>query len=186
MCPDLETLSAFLDGEVGEPWNRKIEQHLGECTACRRSVAEMGQLRDLLRADPRPDDREPLARLRGRLYMQELKKVYRLPVWKKRVVIPVPAAAAAALLVLLLGVSTLLLSMRGNYRSMSIRTQPSGTTEVKITAPIQDLEHLLRSLDRDASKQEFVVRLPNEPTFFMMGEPEIVREADFSKTRKHP
>lgn len=186
MCPDLETLSAFLDGEVGEPWKRKIEQHLLECPACQRNVADMRQLGAVLRNDAQPDDREPLARLRGRLYLQELKRAYRLPVWKKRLVVPVPAAAAAALLVLLLGVSTLFLSMRRDFRSMSIRTQPSGTTEVKITAPIQDLEHLLRSLDRDASKQEFIIRLPNDSTFSVVGEPELVREADFTETRRQP
>ncbi len=183
MCPDLETLSAYLDGEVEEPWNLKIGQHLGECSACRQKLAELQQLGRLLREDPQPDYRDALARLHSRLYMRELKKVYRVPVWKKKVVVPLPVAAAAAAVVLLLGVSTFFLSFRHDYRYMSIRTQPSGTTEVKITAPIQDLEHLLKSLDRDASKQEFIIRLPNEPKFSVMGEPEIVREADFPKVR---
>ena len=186
MCPDLETLSAFLDGEVGEPWNRKISEHLAGCPSCRQSVAEMGQLGRLLHEDPAPDPVEPLARLRGRLYVRELKKDYHLPVWRRRLAVPLPVAAAAAVVLIFLGASTFILSLRHDYRSMSIRTQPSGTTEVKITAPIQDLEHLLLSLDQGASKQEFIIRLPNEPTFSFMGEPQIVREADFSKLRERP
>lgn len=181
MCPDLETLSAYLDGEVEEPWKGRIGQHLGECASCRQTCSELARLGKILHEDPPPNWRDALVRLRSRMYLLELKRVYRVPVWRKKVVVPVPAIAAAALVVFFLGVSTLFLSMRADYRLMSIRTQPSGTTEVKITAPIQDLEHLLRSLDRNASKQEFIIQLPDEPRFYQVGEPQIVREADFSE-----
>jgi hypothetical protein len=184
MCPDLATLSALVDGEVEDPWKSRIGRHLDQCAACRRRVEELLQLGGLLREDREPDLRDSMARLGSRLALIGLKRARRVPLWRRRVVVPLPAAAVAALLMLFLGMSTLVLSFRPDHRSMSIRTQPNGPTEVKISAPIQELEQLLHALDRNASKQELLIRLPDEPRFLLVGEPQFVREADYIRGRQ--
>ena len=40
-CPDHESLSAFVDGELDPPATAFIERHLEDCAACREFVAEM-------------------------------------------------------------------------------------------------------------------------------------------------
>jgi hypothetical protein len=184
MCPDLATLSALVDGEVEDPWKSRIERHIDQCEACRRRREELLQLVSLLREDREPDSPDSMARLGGRLAVLGLKRAYRVPLWRKRVVVPFPTVAVAALLMFMLGMSTLMLSFRSDYRSMSIRTQPFGTTEVKISAPIQELEQLLHALDRNASQQELLIRLPDEPKFLQIGEPQFVREADYIRGRQ--
>jgi anti-sigma factor RsiW len=39
-CPSDETLAAYLDGALTEEEREKIEEHLVDCTKCRRVVAE--------------------------------------------------------------------------------------------------------------------------------------------------
>ncbi len=49
-----EQLSAFLDGELSEGERIALERHLQGCAACQRSLAELRQVRALLRALPVP------------------------------------------------------------------------------------------------------------------------------------
>jgi hypothetical protein len=181
MCPDREILSSYLDGEVEEPWKARIAEHLESCAECRGAYGNLERLDGVLRADPSPDFRESQVRVRSAVARPSPAGSYRVSLWRRRVAVPLPALGVAAVLLFMMGLSTLMLTIRADHRSMSISTRPSGITEVKITAPIQELEHLLMSLDRNASKQELVIRLPDEPKFFIVGEPAIVREAEYFK-----
>src|SRR5258708_34162490 len=49
-----EQLSAFLDGELSEGERIALERHLQGCAACQRSLAELRQVRALLRTLPVP------------------------------------------------------------------------------------------------------------------------------------
>src|SRR5258705_477203 len=49
-----EQLSAFLDGELSEGERVALERHLQRCAACQRALAELRQVRALLRALPVP------------------------------------------------------------------------------------------------------------------------------------
>ena len=46
MCPDKETISAYIDGELEQGWNETLGSHMENCPACSR---EVGQLRGLTR-----------------------------------------------------------------------------------------------------------------------------------------
>ena len=67
---------------------------------------------------------------------------------------------------------------------MRIRHGPSGSTEVIVAAPIDDLEQLLRTLDQPPRSSELVIHLPADSQLIMVGEPQLVREADYSRGRQ--
>ena len=35
MCIDLQMLSAYMDGELKEPYRTQVKEHLDHCVACR-------------------------------------------------------------------------------------------------------------------------------------------------------
>jgi hypothetical protein len=178
-CPSGDTLSAFVDGEVQAPWDRLLAQHLQSCPACLATVSRLRRLRELLAADPMPEPRpEPKPLPEGR------QRIRPVGVWKRRIALPVPAAAAAALAILALGVTLALVAGRTTLPWMSIRHGPTGTTEVIVAAPIDDLEQLLRTLDQPPQTSGLLIRLPADSQLIMMGEPQLVREADFSRGRR--
>jgi hypothetical protein len=103
-----------------------------------------------------------------------------MPLWRRTVAIPVSWVAAAALIVIVLGFA-LVFSMSGNnVRMMKIITEPTGIMEVQVAAPIQDLEMILRSFEKQESKKENVIQLPENSQFLILGEPMLLRAKDLS------
>jgi anti-sigma factor RsiW len=180
MCPDGELLSAYYDGEVGAPWDQRVREHLATCDRCRERLERLRQVSAVLNADPEPDYQRSFQRTRDALGSRVWHSYHRgRPFWKTRVAVPLPAAAAG--LALLLGMAVLLVvaTVRPSLPWMSIKREPSGTTEVQVAAPIKDLEALIRSLDTQPASQEIVITLPEESSFVLMGEPRMLRAADY-------
>jgi anti-sigma factor RsiW len=92
-----ETLSAYLDGEMGGPDAASVETHLTGCPACRRALVALRTSKALLSAAPRHAMPAAVyaavqARVRRPVWGRRLLGFFRLPrVW-------VPAAALAAAL----------------------------------------------------------------------------------------
>jgi hypothetical protein len=148
------------------------------CPACLEKVARYRRLREMMLADPAPEPRlAPPSQRRQR--------VRPVPFWKRRIALPLPAAAAAALAILALGVALAAVAgMRSSRSWMRIRQAPTGVTEVIVAAPIDDLEQLLRTLDQPPQATGLVILLPADSRLLMMGEPQLVREADYSRGRR--
>jgi len=184
MCPEEHILSAYLDGEVEPPWRPRIEDHLRDCASCRQALEEMQWVRERMRAQEGPDHRPALERFRTELSLRRgLTWPARLGFWRRKVSIPLPVAVLAAALIFLLGASLLLLQSRMEFRRMSIKREPSGVTEVHVAAPIEDLEVLLKALDKEMPTREIVITLPKDSRFLIMGEPKILRAADFIRSQ---
>ena len=49
MCIDAQMLSAYLDGELKEPYRTQVEEHLEHCPACRNHIADMKAVGDRMR-----------------------------------------------------------------------------------------------------------------------------------------
>ena len=172
-CPTGETLSAYLDGEQKAP--QDIVRHLEGCPECRAALGRLARVRERLAADPLPQPSwPPLPQLRPRP----------VPLWRRRIALPLPAAAAAALAIVGLGIALIAAAGRTPLSWMSIRRAPTGATELIVAAPVEDLEQLLQSLDRSAQSSELVIRLPADSQLIMEGEPQLVREADYSRGRR--
>ncbi len=176
-CPTRDSLSAFVDGELQAPWDQALARHLEACPACRETVARFRRLRELLVSDPAPEPRLAAP-------AQPRQRPKPVPVWKKRVALPLPAAAAAALAILVLGVALAVVAGRTTLPWMRIRHAPTGATEVIVAAPIGDLEQLLHNLDQPPQTTGLVIQLPANSRLLMMGEPQLVREADYSRGRR--
>jgi hypothetical protein len=176
-CPRGDTLSAFVDGEVPAPWDRAIAGHLESCPACRQRVARFQRLRDRLASDAAPAPRLSSP-------WQQQPRPRPVPLWKRRIALPLPAVAAAGLAILALGVALTVVAGRGDLPWMRIRHAPTGAMEVIVAAPIEDLEQLLRNLDQSPQSTGLVIQLPADSHLIMMGEPQLVREADYSRGRK--
>ena len=55
MCIDAQMLSAYLDGELQEPYRTQVEEHLEHCPACRRHLEDMRSLGERIRRSDYPE-----------------------------------------------------------------------------------------------------------------------------------
>ncbi len=51
MCPDLQLLSVYMDGELPSPWKEKIAAHINECAVCKEKFENFKRLQELLKKD---------------------------------------------------------------------------------------------------------------------------------------
>lgn len=50
-CPDMELYSAFLDGEIANPWYDELKMHAENCADCKAHVERLQAVRDVFAAD---------------------------------------------------------------------------------------------------------------------------------------
>ena len=182
-CPNADLLSAFFDKEVESPWSERIRDHIDECEHCRVAIEGLERLKRVLHADQEPEVEDSLERTRDRLRSSShATPMWRkLPFWRSRISVPLPAVAAIFLVFLGMGGVLIYFSTRPNFPFMSIKREPSGITEVQVAAPIEDLEQLLKSLDREAVNQIIVIDLPEDAEFLQIGEPKMLRADEYSR-----
>ena len=51
ICPNMELQSAFLDGEIANPWYDEIKTHVEACPDCKAHVERLQSIRDAFAAD---------------------------------------------------------------------------------------------------------------------------------------
>jgi anti-sigma factor RsiW len=183
MCPDREILSAWLDGEIDAPWDRALEEHVGSCPECRVLLERLEAVRRTLLEAPVPDWRPAMERVRSSLVARGFASEKAAPVWRRRVSLPVPLAVAAGLLVMLLAGALAVSVVRSSFGLVRITRQGSGGTEIRIAAPVGDLESLLQSVDKDAGSLEGVIVLPKDVQLLPVGEPLMGKETEFSRRK---
>ena len=183
MCPDREILSAWLDGEIDAPWDRALEEHVSSCPDCRTRLERLEVVRRSLLEAPVPDWRPAMERVRSSLVSRGLARVPAVPAWRRRVSLPLPAAAAAAVLILLLAGALAVSVVRSSIGMVRITRRGSSGMEIRIAAPVGDLESLLRSIDGGTGAPEDVIRLPKDVRLVPVGEPLMGRENDFPRRK---
>ena len=180
MCPDNQILSAYFDGEVPEPWNKKIEEHLTGCSACRGTVTrfrtisgDLTESNDFLEAlIP-----ESMVKVYGRV-MEEVQT--RHPkFWERQVKIPVPFLAAAAAMVIFFGI--------GYFAGQSNLPGPAPVTVAQESSPdvltVQlddsDMTDLAAFLKNRDEKVQVFIELPSASFSHGVDEPQLIRAADY-------
>jgi anti-sigma factor RsiW len=182
MCPDRELLSAYFDDEVHAPWADRVREHVSTCSRCRERLEQLRRLKELLRAETEPDYQQAYQRTLEAVQSKVWQSFNRgRSFWRTRVAVPLPAAAAALALVLGMAVLLVIATVRPSLPWMTIKREPSGTTEVQVAAPIKALEALIRSLDAQPATQEIIITLPEDSKFILMGEPRMLRAADYHR-----
>ena len=183
MCPDREILSAWLDGEIDGPWDRALEEHVSSCSDCRARLERLESVRRSLLEAPMPDWRPAMERVRSSLVARGLASEKIVPAWRRRVSLPLPLAVAAAALVMVLAGALTISIIRSTFGMVRITRQGSGGTEIRIAAPVSDLESLLRSVDKDAGSLEDIFLLPKDVQLVPVGEPRMGKENEFSRRK---
>lgn len=183
MCPDRQILSAWLDGEIDAPWDRKLEEHVAACEDCRARLERLEAVRRSLLEASVPDWRPAMERVRSSLVSRGLAVEKTASAWRHRVSLPVPLAAAAVLLVLVLAGALAVSVIRSSFGMVRITRQGPSGTEIRIAAPVSDLESLLRSIDQDAGSLEDVITLPKDVQLLPVGEPLMGKETEFPRRK---
>lgn len=180
MCPDKQTLSAYLDGELGDRWSVIIENHLTECSTCRGVVEGFEIVRKRMLELGLPEQYVSKTRVWSRLELYRDNDSIRLPpLWKRRLNLPLPLVAGVFTLIAVLGFSLFISLARDRVSTMKITTAPSGLTEVQVAAPIQDLERLLSRLDKQDGSRDIFIQLPSDSEFFVFSEPVLLRATEY-------
>ena len=107
MCIDAQMLSAYLDGELAEPYRTQVKEHLEHCPACRHHLEDMKDLGERIRSTEYPE--EMLDRNKDRIlsmldakYFQNGRKI---GFFRRRLEVSLPSlvTAAAAVVFIFIG-----------------------------------------------------------------------------------
>ena len=181
MCPDHQVISIFFDGELDSPWKEKFEKHLDECPSCRSHLESYKVMRQKLKEASLVQDR-PM----DQALMEAMERVWektgyvirpKRRFWTGSITIPVPIAAAAGLI------------MAIAFAAIIALKQPAKTSEPPQLAGLEmqemipvsaDMASFFQYLSSDNSADMVIIRLP-ETTFKNVGEPRMLRAADYSR-----
>ncbi len=107
MCIDSQMLSAYLDGELSEPYRSQVEEHLEHCAACQKHLEDMRALDR--RIQNAAFSEELLLRNKDRIYSLLDKKYFqsgkKVSFIRRRLEISLPSliTAAAAVVFIFIG-----------------------------------------------------------------------------------
>lgn len=176
MCPDRELLSALVDGEVASPWRESLERHLEACPPCSTYVEELSSLRSAFTKDAGSMD-QVAARVRARVYDGVLiGSSARIPVWARRLSIPVPAAAAAALVFSALALALAMSGARNSELRMAVQ---NAVAPVPVASSGPAMDSIFEFLARQEGGVNITISLPSGNFAGASGEPFIIREVDY-------
>ncbi|ORC32811.1 hypothetical protein B4O97_15265 [Marispirochaeta aestuarii] len=175
MCPDKETISAYIDGELEQGWNETLGSHMENCPACSREVSQLrGLTRIMHTGDSVVEDALETARhrvWRGVRSSCEQRTYHPFPF--RVVKIPVPTMALIAVLCLVMGAGTMML-WTGGYMD-----QGGAVAAIPEDHQFTSTEELLEYLSRHEKSLNITIQLPEEPVFLVLGEPQLLRAADY-------
>ncbi|MFP4383014.1 MAG: anti-sigma factor family protein [Spirochaetia bacterium] len=178
MCLDNELISAYMDGEVPQPWKDKIKDHLADCSGCRHKAEKYRQVDALISLSNQiSEDRVAASKasVKAKIHGQlKYAKWESKSVWNKTVSVPIPVAAAAVILMLMLAGFLTLVGVSGTK-------SPHLGDNLNITLNPEDVEILLKALQ--THEGEIVIELPEEPQFRYLSEPELIKASDQERTR---
>ena len=107
MCIDSQMLSAYLDGELPEPYRTQVEEHLEHCAACRKHLEDMKALDERIRSAEFPE--ELMMRNKDRIFSTLDSKYFeggkKVSFIRRRLEISLPSliTAAAAVVFIFIG-----------------------------------------------------------------------------------
>jgi hypothetical protein len=194
MCPDPEILSVYFDGELPAPWKEEMARHLESCPDCRRRYDRYQRSLAFLFNDgktfPAPAVQERVWQKVRTLTFDwappsQTPKKQGLPIWKRRVSIPLPLAAAALAVLAL----TFFFNQRGAAPRPAVNTAADrGVSEsgpIALDLPVPAFFNDLSSL-ADESADQVILQLPDSSRFSSYGEPALIKAADYSRGSRGP
>ena len=178
MCPDHQIMSVYFDGELDSPWKEKFEKHLEDCSSCREHLEVYRYTRQRMAEASLIQDRPMELSL-----MEAMDRVWektgfvikpKRRFWTSSINIPIPVAAAAGLVMAV--ALAAVIAFRQPPKPVSDH-QLAGM-EMQEMIPVSDMASFFQYLGSDNSADMVIIRLP-ETTFMNVGEPKMLRAADY-------
>lgn len=158
MCIDLQMLSAYMDGELAEPYRTQVEEHLLHCATCRNLLHSMERLDKTIEADSFPE--EELEKNKGAIFDKLDNKFFRekskVSIFRRKIQMSIPQmiATAAAVTFIFVGGFVLFGSNAGQTNdilpSFNVNAGAENVRYVSNTSDSLDnysLEQILQYLD---------------------------------------
>jgi anti-sigma factor RsiW len=185
MCPKDEYLSAYLDNEIGAPWDKKIESHVRGCARCQERIEAFRSLSSLLHAEDLPEIAEESRRVEQRIKFTlqhrtpPIAPAYsgeegHIPFWKRQVLLPMPVFAGAFVALLVLVASLFFFMGRNGSELMQAKNELEKLRTVNVYYPLQDPQQVLKVLKDKNVNEDVVIQLPETGGFKLNGEPQII------------
>jgi anti-sigma factor RsiW len=176
MCPDRQIISVYLDQELPSPWKEKFEAHLEGCPRCRARLDRYRALSNALTAEGDisriVEKRETVWRKIGTAEYPGPRRTF----WFRSVSIPLPVAAAAAAVL----VFAFVMLISGRTVPVSQNTAVAAGLDVQ-DIPAADINGVLQYLGNEDMGDIVIIRLPESKSFTSLGEPALIRAADYSR-----
>ena len=98
MCIDLQMLSAYMDGELKEPYRTQVKEHLEHCAACRNLLENMKKLDEKIQKDTFSE--EELNRNKDAIFKKLDAKCFgngkQISFFRRKIQMSIPTAITAA------------------------------------------------------------------------------------------
>jgi anti-sigma factor RsiW len=191
MCPKDEFLSAYLDQEIGSPWDKRLAAHLAVCPRCRERLAAWQAVSDRLRQEE-VSGLEAEARLvRQRIAFTLKERAYgtqsaadgaerrsgsgqHVPFYKRQVVLPLPVLAAGLAALFILVASLFFFVGKSGNDLVQARNELDSLKTIHVYYPVQDPTRLYKAISDKNVGEEVVFEVPEENRFKVVGQPEVI------------
>ena len=191
MCYDEITLSAYSDGELSDRLSSEIRSHTERCDKCRSVVDRHREVNMLLstadeehRREFRESELNSWNHLQTRLKRE--KSAAGVPLWGRRIAVPLPLAAGVLFAVGLLIAALILVEGRVlPDNGPAVIAQQTGIDEPGAypgeDTSLEELEKMVQFFSKQGATIEITIELPSSPQLELIGEPQLIRAADYRK-----
>ena len=179
MCPEKAILSAYQDGELEGGLKHTVEEHVKNCSKCKKTIAELQAVNSLLHKE------EDLHLLRNKEYIKTRVFEYaavndRRRFWKRGLTLPVPLAITALALVFFLIGGITFLSVNKSTTPMIAEQVSSQAIEIQA----EELALLRKLLESDGVTVQVNMQIPEQKEIKIIGEPQILTQEQMVNFKK--
>jgi len=179
MCPDKETLSAFIDNEVEGVFKDILDNHILSCGKCRKEINALKSVKSLFNSTESMISENDIEISGGKVWkniQNDIASRKKPDIWHRRITVPVPVLAAAAAVILVFTISTII-----NFYIFTESRNESrfNFSEVVIINHEEDFKLFERDQILDVD-----LNLPENTVFRISGTPKLIREVDYHNTIK--
>jgi len=191
MCYDENVLSAYSDGELDIRLLDEITAHLEICGRCRSIAAKYRKLGELFSVEDNVRKEAFLSsehtvwnRVQTRIRRE--RKGTAIPLWRRRLTVPVPVAAGVLLTVcvlcavLIFSPETFLPDDTSALIAQQIEMDKQ-SVDLSTDKTLPELEKLVQFLSEQGAAIEVRIELPGSSHFEVIGEPQLIKASDYRK-----
>jgi anti-sigma-K factor RskA len=184
-----ELLSAYIDGEVESPHREHIQRQIETNDDVRRRYSRLASVKEALRSEELPDFSAVQARVLRNIEDSVDRPEPVSPCtsfWRRQWRLPAPLVSAAALVfAFLLGFSVYhLIGNPSRDERIPDIAQAHSPVDLTISLADSDVERVLDWLSSRDLLGEINVELPESHRFRIIGEPELLRAADYGRSTR--